>query len=296
MPPRNSIEEFKELLRTSNRVLALCGAGLSAASGLPTFRGAGGLWRNHEPTSLATPTAFKSDPALVWLFYAWRRHMAMKANPNRGHYALAELAKRKDDFLCLTQNVDGLSPRAGHPESKLRLLHGSILDNKCFNKNCDYIDRNNLSDPVCPALAPAAEDYPPNQTIPLLDPSIPAPSINVEDLPHCPKCQTGLLRPGVVWFDEPLDKKMLKDVDNWIYAGPIDIVLVVGTAAVVYPAAGYTQQAINQGAIVAVVNPDPGSGKGLEEEDFFFQGDASEILPQLFEGVIGKMDENGKIL
>lgn len=107
MAPRTSIEEFKQLLSSSNRVLALCGAGLSAASGLPTFRGAGGLWRNHESTSLATPTAFKKDPALVWLFYAWRRHMALKANPNRGHYALAELAKKMDNFLCLTQNVDG---------------------------------------------------------------------------------------------------------------------------------------------------------------------------------------------
>ncbi|KAK6949818.1 hypothetical protein Daesc_008139 [Daldinia eschscholtzii] len=296
MPPRTSIEEFRELLKSSNRVLALCGAGLSAASGLPTFRGAGGLWRNHEPTSLATPTAFKRDPALVWLFYAWRRHMALKANPNRGHYALAELAKKKDDFLCLTQNVDGLSPRAGHPEAKLKLLHGSILDNKCFNDNCDYIDRNNLSDPVCPALAPAAEDYPPGQTIPLLDPYVPAPSIKVEDLLHCPQCKTGLLRPGVVWFNEPLDKQMLADIDNWILQGPIDIMLVVGTAAVVFPAAGYTQQAIDQGAIVAVVNPDPESGEGLIDEDFFFQGDASELLPKLFEGVIGKMDEHGKIL
>ncbi|KAI1477268.1 DHS-like NAD/FAD-binding domain-containing protein [Daldinia eschscholtzii] len=296
MPPRTSIEDFRELLKSSNRVLALCGAGLSAASGLPTFRGAGGLWRNHEPTSLATPTAFMRDPALVWLFYAWRRHMALKANPNRGHYALAELAKKKDDFLCLTQNVDGLSPRAGHPEAKLKLLHGSILDNKCFNDNCDYIDRNNLSDPVCPALAPAAEDYPPGQTIPLLDPYVPAPSIKVEDLPHCPQCKTGLLRPGVVWFNEPLDKQMLADINNWILQGPIDIMLVVGTAAVVFPAAGYTQQAIDQGAIVAVVNPDPESGEGLIDEDFFFQGDASELLPKLFEGVIGKMDEHGKIL
>lgn len=77
------------------------------ASGLPTFRGTGGLWRNHEPTSLATPDAFLKDPALVWLFYAWRRHMALKAQPNPGHAALAQLAKKKDNFLCLTQNVDG---------------------------------------------------------------------------------------------------------------------------------------------------------------------------------------------
>lgn len=107
MAPRTSIDEFKQLINSSNRVLALCGAGLSAASGLPTFRGADGLWRNYDPTALATPGAFRRDPALVWLFYAWRRHMALKALPNRGHFALAELAKKKENFLCLTQNVDG---------------------------------------------------------------------------------------------------------------------------------------------------------------------------------------------
>lgn len=103
-----SVEDFKKVLASSDRVLALCGAGLSAASGLPTFRGAGGLWRNHEATSLATPEAFAKDPALVWLFYAWRRHMALRAQPNAGHYALAELARRNRNFLCLTQNVDGM--------------------------------------------------------------------------------------------------------------------------------------------------------------------------------------------
>lgn len=107
MAPQTSIAEFRELVNSSNRILVLCGAGLSAASGLPTFRGVGGLWRNHEPTSLATADAFKADPALVWLFYAWRKHMALKADPNLGHYALAELAKKKENFLCLTQNVDG---------------------------------------------------------------------------------------------------------------------------------------------------------------------------------------------
>ena len=119
MAPQTSIPAFQSLLSSlttrpggissSPRILALCGAGLSASSGLPTFRGAGGLWRNHDPTSLATPEAFESDPALVWLFYAWRRHMALKAQPNKGHFALAKLAEEmgEERFLCLTQNVDG---------------------------------------------------------------------------------------------------------------------------------------------------------------------------------------------
>jgi hypothetical protein len=105
--PKTHINEFKEILKGSNRILALCGAGLSASSGLPTFRGAGGLWREFEATTLATPEAFEADPALVWLFYAWRRHLAFKAKPNPAHYALAALARMKENFLCLTQNVDG---------------------------------------------------------------------------------------------------------------------------------------------------------------------------------------------
>ncbi|KAJ1337196.1 NAD+-dependent protein deacetylase sirtuin 5 [Microdochium nivale] len=290
MTYKTSISEFRDLVTSSNRVLALCGAGLSAASGLPTFRGAGGLWRNHESTSLATPDAFEADPALVWLFYAWRRHMALKAEPNRGHVALAKLAQKKENFLCLTQNVDGLAQRAGHPEAQLKPLHGNILTLKCFDE-CGYVQHNNTDDPLCPALAPAAEDFPPDQTMPLLDPGIPVPPIRVADLPHCPGCKTGLLRPGVVWFGESLDSDMLMGVDNWISQGGIDLMLVVGTAAAVYPAAGYTRKAQRKGAVVAVINPDPDSADGLTGNDFFFQGDAAEILPQLFEGVVGKFGD-----
>ncbi|KAI0436365.1 DHS-like NAD/FAD-binding domain-containing protein [Xylaria telfairii] len=294
MAPRTSIAEFRELVNRGDRILALLGAGLSAASGLPTFRGAGGLWRNHESTALATPEAFAADPALVWLFYAWRKHMAMKANPNPGHYALVELAKKKRNFMCLSQNVDGLSPRAGHPASKLRLLHGSILDMKCFNE-CGYVDVQNLADPPFPALAPACEDYPADQTMPLLDPNVPTPNIALDEIPRCPKCKTGLLRPGVVWFGEQLDTDMLDEIDRWIARDRIDVMLVVGTSSAIFPAAGYASEAREMGAIVAVVNPDPESAEDLEDHDFFFQGSAAEILPQLFEGVIGKMDEYGRI-
>jgi hypothetical protein len=99
MAPHNDVEAFHEALRSSKRILALCGAGLSA-------RGAGGLWRNHDATSLATPDAFDDDPGLVWMFYGYRRHMALRAQPNPAHYALAKLAEKNKDFLCLTQNVD----------------------------------------------------------------------------------------------------------------------------------------------------------------------------------------------
>lgn len=106
------VESFKRHLRYSDRILALCGAGLSAASGLPTFRGAGGLWRSYDATFLATPEAFSRNPGLVWQFYSYRRHMALQVEPNPAHYALAELARRKRGFLTLSQNVDGMySPR-----------------------------------------------------------------------------------------------------------------------------------------------------------------------------------------
>lgn len=101
------VESFSAHLQSSKRILALLGAGLSASSGLPTFRGADGLWRTHDAMSLATPEAFNADPALVWQFYNYRRHMSLKAQPNKAHIALAELAKRNDGFMTLSQNVDG---------------------------------------------------------------------------------------------------------------------------------------------------------------------------------------------
>lgn len=106
----DGMEQFHEHLLKSKKILALLGAGLSASSGLPTFRGAGGLWRTHDAMDLATPEAFDNDPGLVWQFYSYRRHMALKARPNKAHYALAELARKMggDGFGCLSQNVDGM--------------------------------------------------------------------------------------------------------------------------------------------------------------------------------------------
>lgn len=106
------LASFQQHLSKSTRVLALLGAGLSASSGLPTFRGAGGLWRTHDSISLASPDAFAADPGLVWQFYNYRRHMALSVKPNPAHYALAALSRKMPEFMTLSQNVDGLSPRA----------------------------------------------------------------------------------------------------------------------------------------------------------------------------------------
>ena len=137
------LASFHEHLKKSTRVLALLGAGLSASSGLPTFRGAGGLWRTHDATSLATPEAFNADPSLVWQFYSYRRHAALQAQPNPAHYALAKLARKMPGFQALSQNVDGLSQRVDHPPEQLQLLHGTLFEVRCTDRRgCGYSETN----------------------------------------------------------------------------------------------------------------------------------------------------------
>ncbi|KAL8657357.1 MAG: hypothetical protein Q9226_002006 [Calogaya cf. arnoldii] len=320
--PKKDRESFTEHLLASTRILALCGAGLSASSGLPTFRGAGGMWRNHEATSLATPEAFQADPALVWQFYSYRRHMALNANPNPAHYALAELARKRSEFVTLTQNVDGLSPRASHPKSQLHMLHGSLFDVRCTEFYCDYSEQDNFTDPIVPALAiPKGSSQPmPSTTdktgeeaskslaaamqgdkaaekaskegkeLDIADAAVPIPSISPDDLPQCPKCKKGLLRPGVVWFGEALPIRTLSAVDEFVEKGDIDLMLVIGTTAMVWPAASYVHEARSRGARVAVINMDKHDGKrNLEKRDWFFHGDAGTILPDILFPVIGNI-------
>lgn len=123
--PQADLDAFASHIKASKRVLALIGAGLSAASGLPTFRGAAGLWRSHDAVSLATPEAFSRDPGLVWQFYSYRRHMALQAQPNPAHYALAELAKRNRNFVTLSQNVDGKAHKDQTSPKFAKTLQGS---------------------------------------------------------------------------------------------------------------------------------------------------------------------------
>jgi NAD-dependent deacetylase sirtuin 5 len=330
--PRADIESFQAHLVKSQKVLALLGAGLSASSGLPTFRGAGGIWRTHTATVLATPEAFEENPGLVWQFYSYRRHMALKAQPNPAHYALAKLAKEKgDDFQTLSQNVDGkqpvhklwkhtntcclgLSPRAGHPRETLHLLHGSLYDIKCSGFYCNYFERDNYTDPIVPALEIPLDESDPttdqalkaksngdanyNSTarpkeLDIADENVALPELAIKDLPHCPECKTGLLRPGVIWFGEMLPSKVIRKVDDFIEANDIDLIMVIGTSASVYPAAGYVDSARYKGAKVAVINTDPNDEprSGMMKGDWFFVGDAAQILPELFRPVIGDISE-----
>ncbi|OJJ43975.1 hypothetical protein ASPZODRAFT_135395 [Penicilliopsis zonata CBS 506.65] len=341
--PAADLQSFSEYLKGSTRILALVGAGLSAASGLPTFRGAGGLWRSYDATALATPEAFEQNPGLVWQFYSYRRHMALKARPNRAHYALAELARRNKNFVTLSQNVDGLSQRANHPDEQLHLLHGSLFDVKCTAFYCDYVRGNDFTDPIVPALAipsnkrepvPSATDKTGREATQSLfsaleqksaeskskeqqqqeeeeeeeeeeevvveeeadisDASVFMPELNPQDLPKCPQCKDGMLRPGVVWFGEPLPSHTMDAVDEWLDKAPkVDLVLVIGTSAQVWPAAGYVDIARSKGGRVAVINMDrkdvPGGSNGMKRGDWFFVGDASDILPEILKPVIGEI-------
>lgn len=220
--------------------------------------------------------------------------MALAAQPNAGHHALAALAKKLPGFLCLSQNVDGLHRRTDHPEEQLCLIHGSLFDIKC-DEYCGWIQKDNFDDPFCPALAPACVDVDPGETLPLLDPSHPAPEISREEVPKCPNCTKGLQRPGVVWFMESLDERMMSGIDQWIEDEPVDIVLVIGTSSTVYPAAGYARKARTKDTSIVTVNLEPDSDdlKQSRKQDFVFTGDAAVLLPQLLEPIIGKPRRDG---
>ncbi|KAL9087516.1 MAG: hypothetical protein Q9165_006627 [Trypethelium subeluteriae] len=303
--PADELRSFSEHLQSSTRILTLLGAGLSASSGLPTFRGAGGLWRTHTAQDLATPWAWARDPALVWQFYNYRRHMALSVQPNRAHIALANLSHHKPGFLTLTQNVDGLSQRAGHPLDKLKLLHGSLFDVKCSDFWCKYKEQNNFTDPIVPALAiPTDEtDLTSNEArrtreLDISDAEIDLPEISLRDLPHCPECKHGVLRPGVVWFGEALPADVISAVDDFIQSSrKIDLIMVIGTSASVYPAASYVDTARAKGARVAVVNMDRNDepASGMMEGDWFFAGDAAQIVPEILKSVIGETPEYSEL-
>ncbi|KAK0639736.1 DHS-like NAD/FAD-binding domain-containing protein [Cercophora newfieldiana] len=149
-----SVSSFRKHLTNSTRIIAILGAGLSAPSGLPTFRSTNALWHNHDVFLVASPAGWRRDPGLVWQFYSERRRDARRASPNPAHYALVELAKRKKGFVALSQNVDGLLQRAGLDgnSGQLKLLHGNLFDLSCAG-GCGYVDRDNFVDPLCDVLA-----------------------------------------------------------------------------------------------------------------------------------------------
>jgi NAD-dependent deacetylase len=212
------IQRLKEKLVGCDNIVVLTGAGISAESGVPTFRGEGGLWRQYRAMDLATPEAFAEDSRLVWEFYNWRREVLSPLNPNPGHLTLAAMESRIPHFALITQNIDGLHQAAG--SRKMIELHGNIWWVRCTGCGGVTEDRR-----------------------------VPLPP-----LPACESCGA-LLRPNVVWFGEMLDPKVL-DIAYRTIEG-CQVMMVVGTSGVVQPAASMGATARKRGAFVAEINLEP---------------------------------------
>jgi NAD-dependent deacetylase len=237
----SEISRLAELLAVAPRVVALTGAGISAESGVPTFRGADGLWRQYRAETLATPEAFERDPALVWQWYDWRRGLIAPVEPNPGHRVLAGWQDLFEDLAVITQNVDGLHQKAG--SLNVVELHGNIWKVRCTRDHA--VSENRLT--------------------PL--PEIP---------PVCPDCGA-LLRPHIVWFGEALDASLLERA--FALSAACQVMFVIGTSAVVQPAASLPLAAAEAGARVVEVNLEP--TPLTSHADFFFPGKAGGILPIL---------------
>ncbi len=240
--PPELLERAAARLRPARHVCVLTGAGISAESGIPTFRDAQeGLWARYSPLDLATPEGFERDPELVWRWYEWRREMIRAARPNAGHVALAHLANLVPRLTLVTQNVDGLHQRAGSPS--VIEYHGNILRDRCT------VER---------VIAERSEDS------------------RASALPRCAACG-GLLRPDVVWFGEMIPKAALVQADE--AADDCDAFLSIGTSSLVYPAAGLAESALRRGVPVIEVNPN--ATDLSPHADVVLQGPAGLVLPEL---------------
>ena len=255
--PPEAIAAARAALAHAERVVVFTGAGVSAESGVPTFRGAGGLWKTFRPEDLASPIAFGRDPLMVWEWYGWRREMVGRCRPNAAHLALARWMLSRAGVTLVSQNVDDLHERAarevaGGVEVARRAapvrLHGSLFHDHCTR--CTY-----------GAEARSAAD-----------------ATSIAALPHCPECG-GLLRPDVVWFGEMLPSQAVEAA--FTAAGAAEACLVIGTTGAVYPAAGVVHTARAAGAAVVVVDPGPTEYDDLA--DVRLVGPAGEIVP----GIVG---------
>jgi NAD-dependent deacetylase len=215
------------------RVLVITGAGVSAESGIPTFRGKDGYWRNLDPIKLATPEAFGRDPELVWQWYRERRQRIRNAQPNAAHEAIVKLAQRADEFLLVTQNVDDLHQRAGLAKKEMVQIHGDIFVTRC--SRCDFSHADEPESGRLRSIAPTSE--------------------NNGNLPRCPECDA-LMRPGVVWFGEPLPAGETERVENYLQRDPCGIVIVAGTTATFGYIIDWALRASRRGGELVEVNPE----------------------------------------
>ncbi|KAA3633121.1 MAG: NAD-dependent deacylase [Calditrichaeota bacterium] len=237
------IEKIAELVLNCNNCVVLTGAGISAESGVPTFRGKEGLWGKFRPEELATMDAFMANPDIVWEWYNWRRDLMGKVEPNKGHYAISDLEKHFQNFTLVTQNVDNLHRIAD--TKQILELHGNINRNKCAD---------------CGKVIEIEHD---------IDPG---------NIPHCDHCQ-GKIRPDVVWFGEMLDADIISGAFD--AAERAEIFFTIGTSAVVQPAASLPITAKQRGATLIEINTEETPISGLA--DFVIQKPSGQFLPQLVE-------------
>jgi NAD-dependent deacetylase len=239
------------MLTESQQVCCMTGAGVSAESGVPTFRGHRGLWEGRRPEEVATPEAFNADPDDVWRFYAWRRKNMGLCQPNPGHYALAEMERLLPQFTLTTQNVDNLHRVAG--SKNIVELHGNVWVNRCTGW------QREAGAPPCPeTLAKPEDDH--------------------EVIPYCSECGS-IMRPGVVWFGEMLPPHALAAAEH--AATHCQVMLVVGTSSVVHPAAALSMWAAAAGAKVIEVNPEVTVLSS--SADLCLRGPSGELLPAVVE-------------
>ncbi len=238
---KNAIKTAAEILRDSGHIAVLTGAGISAESGVPTFRGEHGLWKQFRAEELATPEAFARDPKLVWEWYDWRRGIIAKVEPNRGHWTLAKWEEIFPEFTLITQNVDGLHAKAG--SKNILELHGNIWKVRCTKEEA------------------VTENY----AVPLNE--IP---------PACPVCGA-MLRPHVEWFGESRDADLLGRAFG--LSASCDVMLVIGTSAFVQPAASLPLRAAENGAKIIEINPAPTPLTSYA--DISLLGKAGEVLPAI---------------
>ncbi|XP_072267781.1 NAD-dependent protein deacylase sirtuin-5, mitochondrial [Pyxicephalus adspersus] len=263
--PSSNLADFREVFAKAKHIAVITGAGVSAESGVPTFRGAGGYWRKWQAQHLATPEAFARNPSRVWEFYHYRREVMLTKSPNPAHLAIAEcesrLSKQGRKVVVITQNIDELHRKAG--TRNLHEIHGSLFKTRC--NTCGSV-KENYKSPICPALLGKGAPEPD-----AADAAIP-----VEDLPRCEEngCR-GLLRPNVVWFGETLDSTLLAEVEKELEI--CDLCLVVGTSSVVYPAAMFAPQVAARGVPVAEFNME--STPATMGFTFHFQGPCGTTLP-----------------
>jgi len=228
-----------KLLHQTKHVTVLTGAGISAESGIPTFRGKNGLWKKYRAEDLATPSAFNRDPKLIWEWYDWRRGLIAPVEPNPGHKVLARWEKIFSDFALITQNIDGLHWKAG--SKNIVELHGNIWKMRCTEEETII---ENFDSPL--------------KEIP----------------PRCPSCGA-LLRPHVVWFGESLSPSTIQKA--FALSSQCEVMFVIGTSAIVQPAASLPLSAAEAGAKIVEINIDPTPLSPYA--DFSFKGKAGEILP-----------------